>query len=133
MNSVIRYLTIKKTIAASGAAVDLATEMDKDYKRCAAISITASDLGGLKGSEFSQPFAVADVNVFPKGHDAEMFYVGKEVKTDDRFYYFRDNLEANGKKVTGEYKDGGNAAAYPYTLKIVLLLSNEEMPQPSNS
>ena len=63
--------------------------------------------------------------LFPKNFEAAFLQSNVFVAPDQRFFTLY-NQKAQGKKLEIEFKDGGTAAAYPYTLRIYLRLENDK-------
>jgi len=119
----IKYQLLKIKIAESGVSIKFSADTDKKYKRLKGIFASLPDTGNaLFGSTLE--LRVADVEVFPEEFEIKMLSCGQNVSPNERFYTQLDE-EAEGSRIEGRYIDGGNAAAYPYTAKLYLLLQEK--------
>ena len=120
MRRPIKYQILKLVITAAGNFPIIA-EADKAYKRIAGIHFSSSDTNALKDSVFTK-FEIDNNEIFPDGFEVKMIRTGEEVSPNDRFYSL--NERADGSTIVANYRDAGNAAAYPYNVYIYLRLEN---------
>jgi len=121
--SEIKYQLLKIKVLESGANIKFSADTDKKYKRLTGIFASLPDTGNAL-FETTLELKVADVEIFPEEFEIKMLSCGQNVSPNDRFYTQLDE-EAEGSRIEGRYIDGGNAAAYPYTVKLYLLLKNK--------
>ena len=108
---------IEKEIAAAGSSVRISEELDRNYSKLEGVSFlnnngTAHTLNG---------FSVDGREVVPKGFEVLFMQSSSNVSPNERF--FPVNEKAAGNKIEIDFQDGGDAPAYPYTLKMYLALS----------
>lgn len=109
---------IEKQIGAAGNSVRISEGLDKDYTRLTGISV----LSTIGGGHTLQSSSVAGKDLFPKNFEVEFLQSNNAVAPDERFFTLDEKAEGN--KIELEFKDGGNAGNYPYTLKIYLKLED---------
>jgi len=130
---------IEKEIKTQNSLVRISEELDYNYKKLVGIAVL-NNIG--KHHEFTS-FNIDGNEVFPKNFEVAFLQTNSHVSPKDRFFPL-DRI-ANGKKIEIEFKDINNttdnlispidiigakteatASKYPYTLKIYLLLSDDE-------
>tara|TARA_B100001939_G_scaffold264329_1_gene231561 strand:+ start:178 stop:540 length:363 start_codon:yes stop_codon:yes gene_type:complete len=112
---------IEKEVPAANATVRLTEELDNDYRYLTGIALL--DNIGLKSVLGYS--SIDGQELFPKNFEAAFLQSNVFVAPDQRFFTLY-NQKAQGKKLEIEFKDGGTAAAYPYTLRIYLRLENDK-------
>lgn len=109
---------LEKEVTAANASVTLNEELDRNYSHLTGIAFPTSLGDGATLINSS----VDGAELFPKNFEVANLQSSASVAPDQR--YLSLGLEAKGKKIEMEFKDGGNAAAYPYTLQVHLKLEN---------
>lgn len=112
---------LEKEIAEPNQFVRITEELDNGYDKLTGILflekvgknclITSSSIDGKE--------------VFPKNFEVENLQSNLAVAPDDRFFSIHDQ-KAKGCSIDIEFKDGGRAENYPYTLKIHLRLEDDK-------
>ncbi len=120
MRRPIKYQLLKLIITAAGN-FPINAEADKAYKKVTGIHLSSSDTAALKDSVFTK-LEIDSNEIFPEGFEVKMIRTGEEVPPDERFYTL--NERADGSTISGNFKDAGNAVAYPYNVYIYLRLEN---------
>lgn len=114
-----KYQIIQSVISEAGQTVKLFDHLDKDYDYLTGVSVV--DLYGYK-AELSHS-SIDGKELFPRGFDVLFIQTNNFVNPSERFFGLED-IEAKGKRIDLEYKDGGGAQ-YPYTIKLFLRLENK--------
>ena len=112
---------IEKEIEQQGQTVRIIEDLDKDYEKLTGIALL--DNFGLNSELVSSSLGGSEL--FPKNFEALFLQSNVFVPPDMRFFTIQDR-EAKGNKLEIDFKDGGTAGAYPYTLRIYLRLDNEQ-------
>jgi len=118
-----KFQLVKLVINAANAEVPINLETDKHYQKISGIVHTSTDDAALKGTVFTK-FEINSHEIFPEGFEVKLLHTGLEVSPDERYHPLDE--PAGGNLVVGKYKDGGNAAAYPYTATLTLKLENSD-------
>lgn len=120
-----RFQIIEFEVASSGLAVKTSSnnELDTLYKhlRGVALEMSASEVA-LRGSKLA--LSVGNIEISKDDFPAGKYYGNFGVEPNKRFLFLESPIEAGGNKVEMVYTDGGNAAAYPYKVKMVFWLIN---------
>ena len=111
---------IQKEVPSAGATVRISEELDKDFKHLSGIAMV--DFEGVRSVLLHS--SLDGNELFPKDWEVASFQTSITVPPDERYFTLEDRI-AEGNRLEMEFKDGGTAANYPYTLKINLRLSNE--------
>jgi hypothetical protein len=117
----LKYQLVKIVVPASGNEIPVEINTEKGYQLVTGITVNATDKNAYLGSVFNK-FEINNKEIFPEGFEVKMITTGIDVSPQDRFYCVAE--PADGTKVIIKYKDGGNAAAYPYTATIYFKLEN---------
>ena len=120
MRRPIKYQLIKLTITGAGN-FPISAETDKAYRKVTGLQFSGTDSAALKDAVFSK-FEIDANEIFPDGFEVKLIQTGLEVSPNERFY--KINERAEGSSVLGNFKDAGNAVAYPYNVYIYLRLEN---------
>lgn len=112
---------IEKEVPVSGATVRIIEDLNKDYDKLTGIALL--DNFGLNSELVSSSLDGSEL--FPKNFEALFLQSNVFVPPDMRFFTIHDR-EAKGNKLEIDFKDGGTAGSYPYTLRIYLRLENDE-------
>ncbi|WP_438712641.1 hypothetical protein ACSTS3_10445 [Aquimarina muelleri] len=107
---------IETTVINANDTLRISEDFDIGYKDLEGVAVLSS-IG--KGHIF-RSFTVAGAELFPKNFEVEFLQSTNHVAPNERFFKVKDI--ADGKKVEIEYIDSGKADAYPYSLKIYMLL-----------
>lgn len=119
----IKYQVIKLVVPVANAVASTdAVTTDRNYKFVKGIQVTATDLVGLESSTFDK-FEIDAQEIYPLDFDAQLIASGSEVNPNQRFDLDIDEPAENS-TVNINYRDGGTAAGYPYTVKVILKLTN---------
>ncbi len=117
----LKYQLVKIVVPAAGNEIPVEINTEKGYQSVTGISANATDKNAYLGSLFSK-FEINNKEIFPDGFEVKMITTGIDVSPEERFYKITE--PADGTKVVIKYKDGGNAAVYPYKATIYLKLEN---------
>ncbi len=112
---------IEKEVRDKLELVRISEELDKDFEKFTGIAFL--DSFGLNSILASS--SVDGVELFPKNFEVLFLQSNVFVPADTRFFTIHSR-KAGGKKIEIEFKDGGTAGSYPYTLKIYLRLENDK-------
>ncbi|WP_062053777.1 hypothetical protein [Aquimarina longa] len=110
---------LETTVKAANEVIRLNENLDINYKKIGGIAILSS----IGKGHLLRSFTIAGAEVFPKNFEVEFLQSSSHVTPNERFFSLSEI--ADGKKVEVEYIDSGNATAYPYSLKIYMLLTND--------
>lgn len=119
-----KYQTIALVITGAGlTASTKAFTTDRNYKKVCGIQARTNDLTAMSGLTFDK-FEINGQEIYPADFDTQLVSSGTDLNPNER--YDKDVDEpAEGSTVNITIKDGSIAAqAYPYTVKIILKLSN---------
>ena len=115
-----KYQIIQGEVSAAGETVKLSDYLDKDYKYLTGVSVM--DVSTFQSVlEYS---AIDGKELFPRGFEMLFLQTSNFINPADRFFGLED-IEANGKKIELEIKDGSFSPRYPLTIKVYLRLENE--------
>jgi hypothetical protein len=120
MRRPIKYQLIRIPITGAGN-FPITAEADKTYKKLTGIQFTTTDDNALKDAVLTK-FEIDNNDIFPDGFEIKLLRSGEDLNPNERFYILEER--ADGATVSGTFTDAGNAAAYPYNLRIYLKLEN---------
>lgn len=115
-----RIQVLEKEVTQAGQAVKISDDLDITYKKLTGIAFL--DSVGLGSVLLSS--SVNNDELLPKNMEVVFLQSNVFVAPDERFFTLHD-FKAEGSKIDLEYKDGGNASSYPYTLKVYLRLEGD--------
>ncbi len=105
---------VKFNIAAANAVEKINTESDNHYNRIKGVFVTCSKANAEKQSTLQ--LEVDKEEIFPDDFEISLINPTTSNSYKDVSYGFDEKAEGN--KIEGTYTDGGNAASYPYEVKI---------------
>jgi hypothetical protein len=108
---------IERVIGAAGDSIRISEELDRNYSSLNGISV----LDNLGFAHSFESISVEGKEILPKGFEVLFLQSSSNVAPSERFFPL--NEKAAGGKIEIDFQDGGDAPAYPYTLKIYLALS----------
>lgn len=108
---------LEKEVQAAGNTVKLSDDLDLNYKKLTGIAFL--DIIGLKNILVSS--SVSSEELLPRNFEVSFLQTNNFVPPDERFFTLYD-FTAEGNKIELEFKDGGDAATYPYVLRVYLRL-----------
>lgn len=116
----MKYQILEREVTEARQVINLSDYLDKDYKYLTGIAVvdTYTYQSVLENS------SIDGKELFPKGFEMLFLQANNFVNPSDRFFSLED-VQANGKKIELEFKDGGTSPIYPFTLKVYLRLENE--------
>ena len=110
---------IETQVKSTGSTVRFSEELDRDYKSLKGISVlTSIGSGHLLASS-----SVDGLELFPKNFEVDFLQSSENVSPNLRFFTL-EGVPAQGSKIEFDFVDNGTASAYPYDVKIYLLLEN---------
>lgn len=118
----IKYQVIKIVVPAAGNTITVAATTDRNYKSVKGIQVQTASIADLALSTFDK-FEIDSQEIYPKDFDALLIASGNEVNPNDRFDKDIDEPAENS-NVNIVFVDGGQAPAYPITVKVLLKLTN---------
>lgn len=118
-----RYKVISIPVPSTGATVTKEVETDKDFAQVVGLAHSNNNAAALEGTYFEE-FTINSRPIFDSGIEAKMLHSTTGVAPDARFMRIFEPAEAKGNKIKVKYVDGGNASAYPYEAKIIVLQAN---------
>ena len=116
---------IEKEVPAAGSTVRILDELDRDYRWLTGIAFL--DNIGLNCLLVAS--VVDGTELFPRDFEVAFLQSNVFVPPNDRFFTLPPQ-KADGNRIEFEFKDGGTAPSYPYTLKIYLQLETPIEPKP---
>ncbi len=115
-----KYQILEAIVSEPNQSVRFSDYLDKDFKYLTGMAVV--DFFTFQSSlEYS---AIDGKELFPRGFELVFLQANNFVRPSDRFFGLED-VEAKGKKIELEFKDGGTSPLYPFTLKVYLRLENE--------
>lgn len=112
------YQLLEKEITKANDLVHISENLNKDYKKLTGLAILWTM--GKRNMLISS--SISGKEMFPKNIEVAFLQSNTYVPVNERFFDVEE--VADGNKIELEYKDGGGAKSYPYTLKIYLRLEN---------
>jgi len=112
---------IEKEIPNANATVRINEELDKDYQNLTGIAV----LDNIGLNNILLHSSIDGNELFPKNFEVSFFQSNLFVAPNERFLTLKEKT-AKGNRLEMDFKDGGTAPNYPYTLKIYLKLNNKE-------
>lgn len=99
-------------------------DLDKLYKKLHAvgIEINTSEIA-LRNSKLG--LTVGNIELTNEYFPAGKFYGNFGVEPNKRYFFPEYPIEAKGNRAEIVFTDGGNATAYPYSVKMIFWLKNE--------
>ena len=116
-----RIQLIEKEVVEASQLVRISDELDRNYSRLTGISV----LDKVGKDCLLHSSSVDGRELFAKNFEVEVLQTNSSVAPDERFFTV-NGFRADGSQIEIEFQDGGNAAKYPYTLKIYLRLEYEQ-------
>jgi len=108
---------LEKQITAAGQTVRISDDLDITYKKLTGIAfLDSAGLGSVLVSS-----TVNNDELLPRNFEVVFLQSNVFVAPDERFFTLHD-FKAEGSKIDLEFKDGGTAPSYPYSLKVYLRL-----------
>lgn len=120
MRRPLKYQLLKLTITGAGNYL-LNAESDKVYRKITGIHYSSTDTNAIKDSVFAK-LEIDNNEIFPDGFEVKLIQTGQELSPNDRYHLL--NERAEGSTIVLNFKDAGNAAAYPYNATIYLRLES---------
>jgi len=114
--------TIEITVPGAGATVSLNNNTSNDHDFVRGLFIECVE--NITGSEFDR-LEINNVEIFGEGFSPNAIKEN-DYKSYKDVVYNLVGIKANYSQIRGNFIDGGNAGAYPYTLKLHLLTTKEE-------
>ncbi len=113
---------IEHEVPDAGARVQISEDLDLRHEYLAGIAVPLHvgrgcilDSSTVEGNE-----------ILPSGFEVEFLQSELSVSPDCRFFTLPcPHPRAAGRKIKLDFRDGGNADGYPYTLRVYLLLETE--------
>jgi len=105
---------IKVNVSSSGQRVRIDTESDTHFDKLKGVFATVSESHAEEQSTLK--LLVDDEEILPDDFEVSLINPTTSISYKDVVYPFDE--KGLGNKITGEYIDGGNAAHYPYEVKI---------------
>jgi len=112
-----KYHIIPLTIETSGQKVVIDTNTKAEYERVKGLFLTCERISGADNSTLE--LSIDDNEIFPRDFDIMLAMVNPMKTFTDSIVKIDE--KAKYSQVTGTYTDGGNAADYPYNVKIYLV------------
>ena len=115
-----KYQVLEAVVSKPNELVKFSDYLDKDYKYLTGMAV-------LEFYTFQSSFeysAIDGKELLPRGFELVFLQANNFVNPSERFFGLED-VEAKGKKIELEFKDGGVSSQYPFTLKVYLRLENE--------
>ena len=115
-----KYQILETEVNEAGQIIKFSDYLDKDFKYLTGIAVV--DTYTYQATlEYS---AIDGKELFPRGFEMLFLQANNFVNPTDRFFSLED-IEAKGKKIELEFKDGATSPIYPFTLKVYLRLENK--------
>lgn len=110
---------IEREIKDKFELVCIIEKLDYDFEKFTGIAF----LDNLGLNCILASISVENIELFPKNFEVLFLQSNIFSPPESRFFTIH-NCKAKGNKLKMEFKDGGTAGSYPYTLKIYLRLEN---------
>ena len=118
-----KYQILETEVTEGGQIIKFSDYLDKDFKYLTGVAV----LDTYTYQSTLEYSAIDGKELFPRGFEMLFLQANNFVNPSDRFFSFED-VEAEGKKIELEFKDGATSPIYPFTLKVYLRLENKNRP-----